>query len=198
MPGLLGARRKLRRVPCRIAPAKPHLQCHRPRRCADGRIDQALGVIEIAHQRRSRQPAGHLLRRASHVEVDDVGARRLGDLGRPARSSAPRARQAGSPSAATRRRPRHDARHRAARSRTSRTPPSRSRHRPRPAATPRAGRANRTRPSSAPSTPARRSRHLRCEVADAIYRSNSHLPLWGGRSAVAQSARRFGWGIAAI
>ena len=39
----------------------------------------ASGVIEIAHQRRARELAGHLARRAAHVDVDDVGAEPLGD-----------------------------------------------------------------------------------------------------------------------
>ena len=37
------------------------------------------GVIEIAHQRAARELAGHLARRAAHVDVDDVGAHPLDD-----------------------------------------------------------------------------------------------------------------------
>ena len=36
-------------------------------------------MVEIAHERRSRGPVGHLLRRATHIDIDDVGALRLGN-----------------------------------------------------------------------------------------------------------------------
>ena len=36
-------------------------------------------MIEVAHQRRARLPVGHVLGRAAHVDVDDLGARALGD-----------------------------------------------------------------------------------------------------------------------
>src|SRR5262245_59678913 len=36
-------------------------------------------MVEISHERRSRGPIGHLLRRTTHIDVDDVGALLLGD-----------------------------------------------------------------------------------------------------------------------
>ncbi len=48
-------------------------------------------MVEIAHQRRARLAAGHVPRRAAHVDVDDGGAGRLGDaraLPHPARLAA--------------------------------------------------------------------------------------------------------------
>ena len=58
----------------RMIPAEPHLQRHRHRYGADGRLDQAQRVIEIAHQRRSRFAVRHVTRGTAHVDVDDVGA----------------------------------------------------------------------------------------------------------------------------
>ena len=52
-------------------------------------------MVEIAHQRRARIAAGHLLRRAAHVDVDDVGAGVGRRRARPRPSSAPRGRRAG-------------------------------------------------------------------------------------------------------
>ena len=49
------------------------------------------GVVEVAHQRRAGIAAGHLLGRAAHVDVDDVGALARGDargLGHVARLAA--------------------------------------------------------------------------------------------------------------
>ncbi len=48
-------------------------------------------VVEIAHQRRARLPAGHVPRRATHVDVDDGRAGSFGDaraLRHPARLAA--------------------------------------------------------------------------------------------------------------
>ena len=48
-------------------------------------------MVEIAHQRRAGLPAGHVPRRATHVDVDDGGAGLLGDaraLRHPARLAA--------------------------------------------------------------------------------------------------------------
>ena len=39
-------------------------------------------MIEIAHQRRTREPAGHLPRRAAHIDIDDVRAKIFRDFGR--------------------------------------------------------------------------------------------------------------------
>ena len=50
---------------------------------ADHGLDQARGVIEVAHQGRARLLAGHLARRAAHVDVDDVGAQSLAPCARP-------------------------------------------------------------------------------------------------------------------
>ncbi len=38
-------------------------------------------MIEIAHQRRAGGPVGHLLGGAAHVDVNDLGALRLGNAG---------------------------------------------------------------------------------------------------------------------
>ena len=38
-------------------------------------------MIEIAHQRRAGLAAGHMARRAAHIDVDDVGAGGFGDPG---------------------------------------------------------------------------------------------------------------------
>ena len=38
-------------------------------------------VIEVAHQRRAGLAAGHMARRAAHVDIDDVGACGFGDPG---------------------------------------------------------------------------------------------------------------------
>ena len=57
-----------------VVPAGAHLQRDGHVDGADDRLDQARGVIEVAHQRRAGQLARHLAGRAAHVDVDDVGA----------------------------------------------------------------------------------------------------------------------------
>ncbi len=89
--GRFGAARELRRIDGAIVPAEPHLERDRHRYRADRRLDQRQGMIEIAHQRRARLPAGHLPRRTAHVDVDDRGAGGFGDaraLRHPARFAA--------------------------------------------------------------------------------------------------------------
>ena len=71
---LLGAAGKQRRVERRLVPAEPHLHRDRHGDRVDHRVDQRHGVVEVAHQRRAGIAAGHLLGRAAHVDVDDVGA----------------------------------------------------------------------------------------------------------------------------
>jgi hypothetical protein len=56
-------------------PAQPHLQRHRPPGRPDRRRNQRLRLVQIAHQGRAGQGAGHLLGGATHVEVDDLRAR---------------------------------------------------------------------------------------------------------------------------
>ena len=68
------AARQFRRVERAIVPAEPHLQRHRHFHRRDRRLDQFERVIEIAHQRRAGLAAGHMTCRATHVDVDDVGA----------------------------------------------------------------------------------------------------------------------------
>ena len=55
-------------------PAAAHLQGHGHADGPDDRLDQAHGVVEVAHQRRAGQLARDLAGRAAHVDVDDVGA----------------------------------------------------------------------------------------------------------------------------
>ena len=89
--GGLGAARQLGRVDRGVVPAEPHLQRHRQRRGADRRLDQGQRMVEVAHQRRAGVAARHLLGRAAHVDVDDVGAgvgRGPGALGHPVRLAA--------------------------------------------------------------------------------------------------------------
>ena len=90
---LLGAARQFRRVDRAIIPAEPHLERDRHRDRADRGFDQRQRVIEIAHQRRAGLAAGHVPRRTTHVDVDDVGASRFGDPRRLPPSSALRSRQ---------------------------------------------------------------------------------------------------------
>ncbi len=74
-----GAARQLGRVDRAIIPAEPHLERHRHRHGADGGLDQRQRMVEIAHQRRAGLPAGHVARRATHIDVDNGGAGILGD-----------------------------------------------------------------------------------------------------------------------
>ena len=39
-------------------------------------------MVEIAHQRGAGRAVGHVLRRATHIDVDDIGARGFGFLTR--------------------------------------------------------------------------------------------------------------------
>ncbi len=74
-----------------VVPAQPHLDGDRHRDRATHRGEQALGMVEVAHQGRAGLAAGHGLGRAAHVDVDHVGAVGLGEpraLRHPARVAA--------------------------------------------------------------------------------------------------------------
>ncbi len=128
---LLRAPRKFGRVHAIVVPAEPHLQGDRHLHRRHGRLDQRQRMVEIAHQRRARLPVGHVLGRAAHIDIDDVGAGILPRSGRPRPSSAPRSRQAG-PHGSRPRVHRHAAPRRACRPRALRLPPSRIRQGRRP------------------------------------------------------------------
>ncbi len=72
--GSLRPPRQLRRVDGTVVPAEPHLQRHGHVDRGDGGVDQGDGMIEVAHQRRAGFAIGDVPRRASHVDVDDLGA----------------------------------------------------------------------------------------------------------------------------
>ena len=77
-PLALGDARKFRRVERGLIPAEPHLDGDRD---ADGfhrRCNQAAGKVRFAHQGAARLAARDLFCRTAHVDVDDVGASRLG------------------------------------------------------------------------------------------------------------------------
>ncbi len=89
--GILRAPREFGRIDAIAVPAEPHLQRDRHLHRRHGRLDQRERMIEIAHQRRARLPVGHVLGRAAHVDIDDVGAGILRDasaLAHPARLAA--------------------------------------------------------------------------------------------------------------
>src|SRR5207248_7795279 len=75
--GSFAASRQLSRVYCPRIPAKPHLEGDRNLRCSDSRLDQPRCVVEIAHQRRTRIAARDLLRRTSHIDINEFGAKVL-------------------------------------------------------------------------------------------------------------------------
>ena len=64
-----------------MIPAQAHFQRYRQRRGAHRRLNQRQRVIWIAHQGGAGKPACDLLCRAAHVDVDNVGASLLGQLG---------------------------------------------------------------------------------------------------------------------
>jgi hypothetical protein len=70
-PGLFSAARQLGGVVRSVVPAKPHLQRHRNARRLHHCVDQRERVVEIAHQRGAGRAVGHVLRRATHIDVDD-------------------------------------------------------------------------------------------------------------------------------
>ena len=80
-PRSLGAAREIGRVHGRGVPAKPHFQSHRNLNRGDRRLDQSECMIKVAHERRAGRPIGDLLGRATHVDIDNVGALRLGNPG---------------------------------------------------------------------------------------------------------------------
>ena len=69
-----------------LIPAQTHFQGHRQAHRAHHGRNQPLRMIEVAHQGRARLFAGHLSRRATHIDVDDIGTigrRHTGALGHP-------------------------------------------------------------------------------------------------------------------
>ncbi len=68
----------------RGVPSQAHLHGHRARRRAERRHHDPLGLVEIAHQGRAAQDAGHFLGRAAEIEIDDMRAGLFGQ-GRAAR-----------------------------------------------------------------------------------------------------------------
>jgi hypothetical protein len=72
--GVLRAARQLGRVERGVIPAEPHLERDRNVDGADRRLDQRQRMIEVAHQRRACLAVGDVARRATHVDVDDLGA----------------------------------------------------------------------------------------------------------------------------
>jgi hypothetical protein len=89
--GPFGPSCKLGRVAGAVIPAEPHFQRYRHVDGLDHRLDQRQRMIEVAHQRRPRRPVGDVLCRATHVDVDDRGAKVLGNacaFGHPARFAA--------------------------------------------------------------------------------------------------------------
>ena len=62
-----------------MIPAEPHFHGDRHIDRAAHRREEPRGVIEVAHQGRTRFAAGHGLGRAAHVDVDGIGAVRHGD-----------------------------------------------------------------------------------------------------------------------
>jgi hypothetical protein len=73
-PGGLRPAGKLRRVQGIVVPTEPRLQRHGHVDRRHHRLDQPERMVEVAHQRRAREPAHHLLGRAAHVDVDDPRA----------------------------------------------------------------------------------------------------------------------------
>ena len=88
---LFGAARQIGRVERGVVPAKPHFQRHRNLDRRHDCLDQGERMVEIAHQRRTGLAVGDVFGRAAHVDVDDLGAARLGDaraFGHPLRLAA--------------------------------------------------------------------------------------------------------------
>ncbi len=61
-----------------MVPAQPHLKSHWNVHRLDRRFNECQRMVEIAHQRRAREPFRHLFRGAAHIDVDDGGARGCG------------------------------------------------------------------------------------------------------------------------
>ncbi len=77
--GRLGARGEPGRVAAPVVPAQPHFERDGHLHGGDGGLDQGERMVEVAHQRGARLFARHLARRASHVDVDDVGPQAFGE-----------------------------------------------------------------------------------------------------------------------
>ncbi len=67
----LGPHSQLRRVQQILVPAQPSLQRHGHLHRAYHGVDQAQRMVQIPHQRGARTAVGHLLGRATHVDIDD-------------------------------------------------------------------------------------------------------------------------------
>ena len=74
---VLRAPGEFRRIDGRLVPAKPHLHRDRNGHRRDHGADERHGMVEVPHQRRSRQAAGDLLGGAPHVDIHEIGAVRL-------------------------------------------------------------------------------------------------------------------------
>ena len=75
--GVLGGARQAQRVAFAVAPAAAHLQRHRHavrRAGGDHGLDDGQRQRLVPHQRRAGPLVAHLLRRATHVDVDDLRA----------------------------------------------------------------------------------------------------------------------------
>jgi hypothetical protein len=79
--GILRAARERGGVDRAVVPAEPHLERHRDCNGPDGGVDQRQGMVEVAHERRAGLSPGHMPGRATHVDVDDVGAAGFRDAG---------------------------------------------------------------------------------------------------------------------
>ena len=91
-----GPPREFRRIQGRFVPAQAHLDGYGNRHRLDDRLDETLGIIEIAHERRAGQRSRHAPRRATHVDVDQDGA-----LRRPPYARFPPKRSASQPTTCT-------------------------------------------------------------------------------------------------
>lgn len=77
----LGAPREFGRVEARMVPSKTHFQRDGHANGAFHGSNQAFRMVEIAHQRRAGPAIDHAFGGATHVDVNDIGARGLGHAG---------------------------------------------------------------------------------------------------------------------
>ena len=71
---LFGTPGKLRGIQAVVIPAETHFHCHGNRDRADHGLDQPRCVVEVAHQGGAGIAGGHPLRRAAHIDVEEIGA----------------------------------------------------------------------------------------------------------------------------